>query len=692
MKEYTTQQLRNIALIGHGSCGKTIFTETSLFLSKATTRRGTIEDGSTVTDFDEEEIRRGISLSTALAPVEWKGHKLNILDTPGYTDFAGEVKSALRVADLALTLVDATSGVEVGTELTWTYADSEELPHIVLVNKMDRENADFDNALKSLREKFSDANFMPVLIPIGSQSDFQGVVDVLEKKAYLGPDGKASDVPAAMASQVDELYTQLVEYAAEGDDELIMKYLEGEELTPDEISSGLRKAISKRSVVLVMAASASTMVGVAHLLDLLTKLTPSPVDRGVFKAEAAGAQKEFVVSDTSPLALLIFKTTADPYVGKVTYFRVYGGIAESGSVVYNSRASVEERLGQISVMRGKEQIAVDRLHAGDIGGVAKLAETVTGDTLCAKDASLKLQGPAFPNPLYTVAIYPKTKTDTAKMGSTLARLSEEDPTLHVYHEMSTHETLLSGMGEAHVDTAIRRIQSRFGVGLDVRTPKVPYKETILTSNSAQYRHKKQSGGAGQFAEVHLRVEPRERDAGFEYVWEVFGGRISTSFKPSIEKGVRSVLDQGVLAGYPIVDVLVAVYDGKEHPVDSKDIAFQIAGREAFKQAFLSAKPVLLEPVYIFNITVPEEFTGDVMSDLNTRRARVQGMDQLPGGKSVVTASAPLAEMQQYATNLRAITQGRGVYAMEFSHYEPLPSHIAQQVIDEAQKSREKEEE
>jgi len=690
MKEYTTQKLRNIALIGHGSCGKTSFAETALFLGKAITRRGTISDGSTVTDFDDEEIRRGISLSTALAPIEWKGYKLNLLDTPGYTDFVGEVKSAARVADLSLTLLDAAAGVEVGTELTWTYAESEVLPHMVLINKMDRENADFERSLKSLQDTFTDVRFVPVLLPIGSQSDFEGVVDLLEKKAYMGPDGKVADVPADLADQVEEFYMQLVEYAAEGDDELLMKYLDGEELSPDEIISGLHGAVINRSIVLVLGASANTMVGVPHVLDLLIKFAPSPAERGAFEAETAKGKDSFETSDTSPLAMLVFKTTADPYVGKLTYFRVYGGIAESASVVHNSRADAEERLGQIFVMQGKEQLGVERLHAGDIGGVSKLSETLTSDTLCDKEAMLVMRGPVFPAPVYSVAVYPKTKSDTAKMGSTLTRICEEDPTLHVRHEHGTRETILDGMGDAHVDTAVRRIQGRFGVGLEMRTPKVPYKETVLAKNSAQYRHKKQSGGAGQFAEVHMRVEPQERDKGFEYVWEVFGGRISTSFRPSIEKGVRSVLDQGVIAGYPIVDVLVAVYDGKEHPVDSKDIAFQIAGREAFKQAFASAKPVLLEPMYDFAITVPEEFTGDVISDLNTRRARVQGMEQLSGGKAVITALAPLAEMQQYATNLRAITQGRGTYAMTYSHYDPLPQHLAQQVIEEAKKEKEEE--
>lgn len=681
MKEYTTQKIRNIALIGHGSAGKTTLVESALFLSKATNRRGRVEDGNTVTDFDEEEIRRGISLSLGLAPVEWKGTKINFLDTPGYTDFVGEVRSALRVADTALVVVDAAAGVEVGTELTWAYADEEAVSKVVLLNKMDRENANFDKSLNSLAENF-DVQFLPMMLPIGTQSDFEGVVNLLEKKAYVGPQGTPADVPASMEDRVEELYTNIVEAAVEADEALMEKYFEDEPLTADEILGGLRAVILNGDYVPVLVgAGGNDAVGLGTVLDLLAQITPAPDDRQ-FTAEGPAGEEELDVSDLSPLALLVFKTTADPYVGKLTYFRVYGGAANSGDTVYNNRAQDDERLGQISVMCGKEQITVETLHAGDIGGAAKMSLAQTGDTLCMKDHRLKLRGPFFPEPLFSVAIIPQTKGDTAKMGSTLSRMCEEDPTLHWHQDPSTRETILSGMGDAHVDTAVRRIHSRFSVGLDTKTPKVPYKETVRSTTTAQYRHKKQSGGAGQFAEVHMRIEPMERDGGIEYEWEVVGGRISTSFKPSVEKGVRSVISQGVIAGYPVVDVFVAVVDGKEHPVDSKDIAFQIAGRECFKQAFRAAKPVLLEPIYNFKITVPDEYAGAVMSDLNTRRARVQGMGQT-GNKAIIEATGPLAEMQQYATNLRAITQGRGVYSMELSHYDVVPAQLAQQVIAEA---------
>ncbi len=681
MKAYTTESIRNIALIGHGSSGKTTLVEALLYLSEAISRRGQVEEGTTTTDFDEEERRRQISLSMAMAPLEWKGTKVNLIDTPGYTDFVGEVRSALRAAEMALVVVDAAAGVEVGTELTWTYADDEALPRAVLLNKMDRDNANFERALASLSEAF-DAQFLPLMLPIGSAEAFEGVVNILERKAYLGSDPKPTEIPANLVDRVDELYTEVIEAAVEADEALMMKYFEDEEITPEEIANGLRAVIAEGDWIPVLAgAGESEMVGLTPLLNLLVNIAPSPAVQ-TFTAQTAQGEETFEVSDASPLAMLVFKTTADPYVGKVSYFKVFGGRLTAGDVVYNPRTDETERLSQIYVMRGNEQIQAETLHAGDIGAVTKMAEAETGDTLCARGSTLKLRGPIFPEPLYSVAVSPVTKADTARMGSALTRITEEDPTLKWRQEPTTSETILSGMGDAHVETAVRRMRSRFNVNLESHTPKVPYKETVTAVASSQYRHKKQSGGAGQFAEVHMRVEPMPRDEGFEYVWEVYGGHISTSFQPSVEKGVKQVMGQGVLAGYPIVDVRAAVTDGKEHPVDSKDIAFQIAGREAFKEAFLTARPVLLEPIYLYEITVPEEFAGSVMSDLNTRRGRVQGMSQ-DGHKATITAEAPLAEMLQYSTNLRALTQARGHYSMEFVRYDVVPSHLAEQVIAQA---------
>ncbi len=686
MKEYATDQIRNIALIGHGSSGKTTLTEAMLYVAKAIDRRGKVEEGTATTDFDDEEVRRKISLVMGVAPLEWKGKKVNILDTPGYTDFVGEVRSALRAADMALVVVDAAAGVEVGTELTWVYADEEALPRAVLINKMDRDNASFSKAFASLRETFN-AQFLPLMLPVGEQDQFKGVVNILERKAYLGPEGQQADVPAELADQVEELYTQIVEAAVEADEALMMKYFEDEEITPEEIAAGLGAVVADGSwVPVLVGAGGGDLSGMQALLDVLVGIAPAPSTRKV-TAQGPTGEEEFDVSDLSPLAVLVFKTTADPYVGKISFFKIFGGQLGAGDTVYNPRTGDAVRLSQLYVMRGREQIQVDRLHAGDIGAVTKLADVQTGDTLCSKDHVLTLRGPIFPEPLYSVAISPVTKADTAKMGPTLTRICEEDPTLRWHQDPTTNETILSGMGDAHVETAVRRMKSRFNVNVEMRTPKVPYKETITTTATAQYRHKKQTGGAGQFAEVHMRLEPMPRDEGFDYVWEVFGGHISSSFQPSIEKGVKQVMQQGVLAGYPIVDVRVAVYDGKEHPVDSKDIAFQIAGREAFKEAFQKARPVLLEPIYLYTITVPDEYAGAVMSDLNTRRGRVLGMAQ-EGNKAIITAEAPLAEMQQYATVLRALTQARGVYTMEFQRYDIVPSHIAEKVVAEAKQARE----
>jgi len=686
MKEYQTKQLRNVVLLGHGSAGKTSLAEAMLFASKAINRMGQVENGTTVADFDEEEIRRHISLNLALVPVEWEECKINVLDTPGYTDFVGEVKSSVRVADLALILVDAVAGVEVGTELVWNYVEEHGLPQMIVVNKINRENASLERTLNALRNSF-DKNFVPVQLPIGSQADFTGVVDLLKMKARVGTDGKESDIPEEMSAQVEEARVQLIEAAAEGDDELIVKYLEGEALTDAEIEHGLQAAILNGTVVPVLITAATAGLGTQALLDALIKYAPSPLDRGPVTAQGAAGEEELEPNELAPLAALVFKTAADPFVGKLTYFRVYGGVIESDSRVYNQRAEEEERLGQLHVIRGKEQIAIQRLHTGDLGAVAKLADTLTGDTLCDKGHPVSLPGPDFPSPLFAVAVNPTSKADQAKLGPTLTRICEEDPTLRWHQEASTRQTILEGMGEAHVDIALRRMANRFDVTVETSVPKVPYRETITKTASDFYRHKKQTGGAGQFAEVHMRLEPLPRDTGYEYEWEVFGGAISRSFDSSIQKGIKQVMQQGVIAGYPVVDVKAVVYDGKEHPVDSKDIAFQIAGREVFKKVMMGAGAVLLEPIMTVSITVPDEYTGDIIGDLNTKRARVQGMDQA-SGKSIINALVPLAEMQRYATDLRSLTQGRGVFSMELDHYADVPSHLMQEIVEAHQREQE----
>jgi elongation factor G len=675
MREYNTGQLRNVAFLAHQGAGKTSLTESMLLASGAINRAGRVEDGNTVADFEEEEIERQVSLSTGVVAIEWSA-KINVLDTPGTFDFVGEVKQAIRVADGALFLVDAVSGVEVGTELAWGHAGSA-MPRLVLVNKMDRENASFERALNSLNEHF-EVQFVPLLLPIGSQSDFQGVVDVVKMKAFMGADGKAADIPGGMADAVEEARMQLIEAAAESDDALVEKYLEGEELTSEEIIQGLRDSVAAGSAIPVLAASGLTGTGVRAVMDAIVDYLPAPADSVIATNPATGQEEELRADLAAPLSALVFKTTVDPY-GKQSYFRVYSGALESDSRVHNVDTGEEERLGQLSIPQGKQQIPIARVIAGDIGVVAKLSETCTGHTLCDKDHPVKLEGIKFPTPIFSVAVSPKTKADSAKMGAGLSRVVEEDPTFEWHLERSTRQTILSGMGDAHIDIACRRLARKFGVEVLTAVPKVPYRETITRQAEDTYRHKKQTGGAGQFAQVTMRLDPVEPDTGFVYEWEVFGGAISTSFRPSIEKGIKSVLENGVLAGYPVVDVGVAVTDGKEHPVDSKDIAFQIAGREGFKNAFMQAGPVLLEPICSVEISVPEEYMGDILNDMNTRRGRVLGMDQ-KGGRSIVTAQVPLAEMQRYSTSLRAITQGRGVYMMEISSYEQVPSHLAEEII------------
>ncbi len=689
MTIYRTDQIRNVVLLSHGGAGKTSLGEAMLFNSGAIGRLGRVDDGNTVSDYDPEEIRRNISVQMSLLPYEWNGNKVNVLDVPGYVDFVGDMLSAIQVADAALVLVDAVAGVEVGSELVWGYADKRRLSRLLFINKMDRENADFDRALASLRGSL-DANFVPLQLPIGKQMDFRGVVDLVTMKAYLGEKGEEAPIPDEMIDQAEEARIQLVEAAAETDDALIEKYLEGEDLSPQEIIQGLRQSVREGAMVPVFCGSALRNVGIQPLMQAIVDFAPSPGEAGAVTAASPVTEADETLAPDSagPLAALVFKTLADPYVGRLSYFRVYSGTLPSDSRVFNVSSGEEERVGQLYMMRGREQNAVAQVVAGDIGAVTRLTETRSGDTLADKGHPLILPTASYPYPLYEVAVSPKTQADSAKMGPTLTRLCEEDLTLRWRQEPSTRQTILAGMGEAHVNIGVRRLQEKFSVGVTTSIPKVPYRETVTRPASDYYRHKKQTGGAGQFAEVHMEVKPLARGEGFEYnTKRVFGGAISSSFFPSIEKGIKSVLERGVLAGYPIEDVRCEVYDGKQHPVDSKDIAFQVAGREVFKKVFMQAGPVLLEPIMNVTITVPEEFMGDVLGDLNTRRGRVMGMDQKKG-KSVVTARAPLAEIQRYGTDLRSMTQGRGVYEIEVSHYEIVPSHAVEGVIAKAKREAE----
>ncbi|MCX6026062.1 MAG: elongation factor G [Chloroflexi bacterium] len=682
MKEYAADKIRNVALVGHGGSGKTSLVEALLHVAGLTTRMGRIEDGNTVSDFDEEETRRRISLYTSVIPIEFQENKINFLDTPGFPDFVGEVKSALHVADAAIVLVDSVAGVEVGTELTWQYCDEYKLPRFVLIAKMDRENANFQQALASA-QGLTTAKLVPVQLPWGEKQSLKGVIDLLAMKARPGAGKETAEIPAELKAAAEEARVALVEATAEGEDALLEKYLSGQELSGEEVARGFRKAVLAGTFIPVFVAASTAGTGLEPILRAVPQLFPSPAEVAPRAAQGKSGEELLPAADSGPLAAFVWKTTADPFVGRMSYFRVHSGMVRSDSRAWNSKKSVEERVGTLHIPRGKEQIAIAAVHAGDIASVAKLSTTATGDTLCDRAHPLNFPLPSFPQALYSVAVSPKTQADAAKISPTLTRLCEEDMTLSWHNEPSTTQTILQGMGDQHIDVAIRRAEAKFQVGLAVEVPRVPYRETITKSNSAQYRHKKQTGGAGQFGEVHMRIEPLA-EGDFEFENEVVGGAISNSYMPAIEKGVRSVMQRGVIAGFPVGAVKVAITDGKEHPVDSKPIAFEVAGREAFKLAVQGAGPVLLEPIMNVRVVVPEANMGDVMGDLNTRRARVQGMES-ERGKSIITAAVPLAEMQRYATDLRSITGGHGFFSMEFSHYEHVPSHVAQTVIAARQK-------
>jgi elongation factor G len=685
MKEYTTEFIRNVAFVAHGSAGKTMMAEAFLHFTGATTRLGKIEDGTTASDYDEEEVRRKISIYTSVVPVEYRDHKINVLDTPGFTDFVGEVISALRVVDAAIVLIDSVSGVEVGTEMTWRHCDTFKLPRFVIINKMDRENANFTKALATV-EAFSATRLIKIQLPWGEHADFKGVIDLISMKAYPADGKAAQEIPADMKDAADEARMALIEAAAEGEDALLEKYLESGELTDEEVLRGLRKVVQNGSFIPVLASAAGNMKGVGRILDAIVDLFPSPAQAPAAVAKGQSGEETLSCADTGPLAIYVWKTTADPFVGKQTFFRMYSGALQGDARIWNNTHSTEERMASLAVMRGKEAIPVKVLHAGDLGTVAKLNATVTGDTLCDKNHPLTFPVPEYPAALYRVAIQPKTQGDAAKISPTLTRLCEEDLTLSWNNEQATGQTVLQGMGDQHIDVAIRRAQTKFQVGLLTEEPKVPYREGITRKASAQYRHKKQTGGSGQFGEVHLRIE-HQPDQDFEFVDELVGMNLSRSYLPAIEKGIRATMLQGVIAGYPMSNVRVAVYDGKEHPVDSKPVAFEIAGREAFKLAVHEAGPVLFEPIMEVRVIVPEANMGDVMGDMNTRRGRVQGTESERGTTTVI-AHVPLAEMLRYTTQIRSMTGGRGYFTMKFDHYEVVPTHIASGIIEAHKKELE----
>ncbi len=694
MEKYATEKIRNVGLFGHNDTGKTSLAEAILFNAGVIKRLGKVDEGNTVSDFDPDEQKRGISVKATPLTFEWKGHKINLLDTPGFADFIGEVVSTLRVIDGAVFVISAVAGVEVQTEIIWKMADEFGYPRIVFVNKMDRENASFQRCLDQLTELYG-SRVVPFQLPIGEEQGFRGVVDLIANKAYVyGEGGKAeeTDIPPEMSDQVQAAREKVIEGAAEASDALMEKYLEGEELDEKEVLDALLQGVTEGTLVPVLCGSATRNIAVDLLTAAMVNTLPSPLRLQEVRGTRRGSGEElaFPAREDAPLAALVFNTISDPYVGRLSYFRVFSGTVRSDSSVYNSTRDKEERVGQVFVVRGKTQIPVRELPAGDIGGVAKLSDTSTGDTLCDKENPIILPPIKFPEPIMSLAVEPMSKGDEDKLSTALSRLAEEDPTFTVHRDTEVKQTIISGMGEMHLDIMMERMSRKFGVNVKTDLPRVPYKETIRKTARAEGKHKKQTGGHGQFGIAWVEIEPLERGGGFEFVDKIVGGVIPKQFIPSVEKGIRKAMEEGYLAGYPIVDIRATVYDGKYHPVDSSDISFQIAGSLALKNAMAEADPYLLEPIMNVEILVPEAFMGDVMGDLNAKRGRILGMEAV-GGLQRIRAQVPLAEMLRYSIDLRSITGGRGTFRMELSHYEEVPSHLAAKIIEAAKQEKEKKE-
>lgn len=688
MKRYTEAMLRNVALVSHGGAGKTTLAEAMLHVSGAINRRGTVEEGTTVSDHDPEEIRRGISINASLAPCEWQDYKINVIDTPGYFDFVGDVLGALSVVEGAVVTVCAASGCEVGTEKVWGFCDRYKMPRVIFVNKMDRENANFDQVLSQLRQMFGN-QVIPLYLPIGSAELFRGVVDVIKMKAYqVDANGKLVEtaVPDDMADEVEAARLSVVEAVAATDDELTMKFLEDESLTDEEMHRGLCSGTRSGAVVPVLCGSSVKEIGIAELLSFINECLPSPQEaREIIATDTKNNQVTLSHEESAPPVAQVFKTMADPYVGKMSIFRVWSGTVKSDSVLYNATQEKEERLGQLFVLRGKEHLPVPEVCAGDLAAVAKLQAATTGDTLCNKEKAVVLPPMEFPKPKISLAVEPLAKGDEEKIGSGLVRLAEEDPTFTAEKSNTTGEMLISGLGDLHLEVMISRLSKKFGVTATTKDPRIPYKETIKTKVNSEYRHKKQSGGRGQYGHVVIELEPVP-GKGFEFVDKIFGGSVPRQYIPAVEKGVRETMIEGVLAGYDVVDVRVTLLDGSYHDVDSSEMAFKIAASMAFKKGFMDARPILLEPIYNITVVVPDSYMGDTIGDLNKKRGHIMGMDP-ENGMQRIRAQAPLAELFRYAIDLRSMTQGRGDFVMEFDHYEEVPANIADQVIANSKKDQ-----
>ena len=677
MQKFEVKDIRTVGLFGHSKCGKTILSDSMLFKAKVTTRIGSIENGSTVSDYTDEEKSRQISISTGCVHYDWEEKHIFMLDTPGYMDFVGEVISAIRVVDGAVMVVDGVSGIEVGTAKYMKMLERANKPKMIFISKLDKDHSDFYALVETIAESFGN-KCVPVQFPIGKQKELSGVVNLITGKGLEG-------APADVQEKVTEYKEKITEAVAETDDALLEKYLEGGKLSEEEISGGLLKGILSGDIVPILCGSAEKEIGVEELMDTIVRVLPSPEDIGEVRS-VDGDKALSPTKDGTPTAL-VFKNVADPYVGQLTIFRVFSGTITGDSEWLNSTRDHKERFGKIATVQGKEQKDVTALIPGCIGAVTKLKDTGVGDTFCSPGDKVVLQGIDYPTPVMAFAVHPKSRSDASKVMDGLQKLAAEDPTFRPVRNPDTKQTIIEGMGDIHLDVMMERLKNKFDVSVDLTTPKVAYKETITSSSEGNYRHKKQTGGAGQFAEVHLRIAPRARGEGYEFVNEVKGASIPTNFIPSVDKGIQQALNVGILAGCPVVDVRATVYYGKDHPVDSSDIAFQLASVKAFQICMEKAKPVLLEPIMDVDVTVPAEHMGDINGDMSSRRGRIGGMDA-DGNLQVIKAQVPMAEMHKYASELRSMTGGRGTFTMEFSHYEPMPANEMQKVIDAYKKEKE----
>ncbi len=695
MKDFKVENIRNIALIGHGGVGKTSLSEALLYKMGETNRIGKVDDGTTVSDYHSDEIERKISITTTLMHGVWKEWKINILDSPGYSDFIGDTKGTLSVVDLAVVVINSVEGIEVGTEQVIEFADEYGVPRIFFMNRLDNEHADFDQALSSAQESYGNG-VVAFQFPVNQGDGFNKIVDLLNMKLLTysgGADSKAavSEIPDDLTDKANQLREKLVESAAESDDALLEQYFDTGQLTNDQLIQGLRKGIHNRSIIPVLCGSADKVIGIEALMDVIGSYGPAPIDFVKVTGLKPGTDESIdrQIADSEAMSAIVFKTISEAHVGELSLIKVLSGQLNSGADVLNSSQGDAEKIGQIYLLNGKTRKEIGMLRAGDIGALVKLKKTSTGNTLCDKKNPIVLDSITFPEPVLSIAIRPKSRGDEEKISNGLHILHDEDPSFSVVQDPELRQTILSGQGELHLKVIVKKLKERFGVEIEEDRPKIPYRETITGKGDERYRHKKQTGGAGQFAEVWMRIEPLPRGEGFEFDNKVTGGSISSVFIPSVEKGVRQVLERGPLGGYKVVDVKATVYDGKEHPVDSKDIAFQVAGREVFKLCVLKAKPILLEPIYDIEVKVPEDSMGDVMGDLSSRRGKIMGMGSA-GRFQILKAKVPLADLDRYATTLRSLTSGRGIYRRFFSHYDPVPKDLEARVIEEARAAQENE--